>query len=269
MIKKKSLGQNFLKSESALVTMVSSGKVTGKDFVVEIGPGEGALTQKLLETGCTVWAIEKDHRLIPILETKFEKEISTGKLRLREGDVLEKNIEKELPKKYKLIANIPYYITGQIIRMFLETKNQPECVVVLVQKEVAERIIARDGKESLLSLSVKIFGAPKLVRVVGRGAFVPQPNVDSAILSIENIGKPLTSRGVPWKEADERLFFKVIHAGFAHKRKQLLPNLSNLYKKEDLIKAFEKCGMSQKSRAEDISLETWIKLCQNLYSLEK
>jgi 16S rRNA (adenine1518-N6/adenine1519-N6)-dimethyltransferase len=103
--------------------------------------------------------------------------------------------------------------------------------------------------------------------VVGRGAFTPQPNVDSAILSIENIRKPNLYKGSPWKEVDEELFFRVIHAGFAHKRKQLLPNLSSLYEKEDLIKSFEKCGVDLRSRAEDLSLETWIKLCKTVKML--
>jgi len=257
MIKKKSLGQNFLRSESALFAMVEAGKVIAKDSVIEIGPGEGALTKKLLETGCNVLAFEKDHRLMPLLEQKFTKEIKTGKFKLLEKDILELDMSKDIfdMGTYKVVANIPYYITGQIIRMFLEAKKQPESMTILVQKEVAERIIARDGKESLLSLSVKVFGEPKYIKKVPAGSFSPPPKVDSAILCIENISRKKLGF------LDEKLFFKVLHAGFAHKRKQLLPNLTSLYKKDDLIETFNICKIDMKARAEDLSLGIWLKLC--------
>ncbi|MCX6701876.1 MAG: 16S rRNA (adenine(1518)-N(6)/adenine(1519)-N(6))-dimethyltransferase RsmA [Candidatus Zambryskibacteria bacterium] len=252
---KKSLGQHFLKSQKIISDIVSAGKVIGEDFVIEIGPGEGILTSALLETGAHVIAIEKDDRLIPVLQEKFAREISLRQLNLIHADILNCDLEKILPKHYKVVANIPYYITGQIIRMFLETNKQPESMTLLVQKEVAERIVARDGKESLLSLSVKVYGKPRIARTVGRGAFNPQPNVDSAVLCIENISKDKLE-GI-----DEKIFFSILHAGFAHKRKQLLPNLSLLFKKEVLLSVFEKCGLDQKYRAEDLTIETWIKLC--------
>jgi 16S rRNA (adenine1518-N6/adenine1519-N6)-dimethyltransferase len=249
MLKKKSLGQHFLNSPKIIADIVSAGKVTASDTVVEIGPGEGILTSALLKTGAHIIAIEKDDRLIPILEEKFAKETPTfqsgsrpqaSAFQLIHADILKCDIEKILPKNYKVVANIPYYITGQIIRMFLENKHQPKSMTLLVQKEVAERIVARDGKESLLSLSVKIYGEPKLIRTVGRGAFTPQPNVDSAVLNIENISKNNFPQNHPVE--NEKLFFKIIHAGFAHKRKQLLPNLCSLYNKEDLIKIAEVKG---------------------------
>ena len=269
MLKKKSLGQHFLNSPKIIADIVLAGKVTKKDSVLEIGPGEGTLTSALLKTGASVVTVEKDDRLIPILQEKFEKEILSRQLTLIHNDILNVNISKtvfDIKKSYKIIANIPYYITGQIIRMFLETENQPESMTLLVQKEVAERIVARDGKESLLSLSVKVYGEPKIIRVVGRGAFTPQPNVDSAVLVIKNISRKNFPEGSPGEKGgvDEKLFFGIIHAGFAHKRKQLLPNLCSLYKKDDLIKAFEKCGVDLKSRAEDVALETWLKLCNIL-----
>ncbi len=255
---KKSLGQHFLNSPKIIADIVSAGKVTETDLVVEIGPGEGILTETLLETGARVIIIEKDDRLIPFLEEKFSKEISSGQLKIVHQDVLNYDLEEITKSSYKIIANIPYYITGQIIRMFLETNRQPESMTLLVQKEVAERIVARDGKESLLSLSVKIYGEPRMVRTVGRGAFNPQPKVDSAVLNIEKISKKKLGK------VDEKLFFSVLHAGFAHKRKQLLPNLSVLYKKESLLKIFESCDIDLKSRAEDINLETWVKLCNTI-----
>jgi 16S rRNA (adenine1518-N6/adenine1519-N6)-dimethyltransferase len=256
MQKKKSLGQNFLKDKNIVSQIVEAGNVGPSDFVVEVGPGEGVMTEELLKQACRVVAIEKDHRLIPILSEKFKGEIASGKLELLEKDILDFDpaFMRSYGTSYKVVANIPYYVTGQIIRMFLETEYQPERMVLLVQKEVAERILARDGKESLLSLSVKVFGTPEYVRTVGRGAFSPQPNVDSAVIVIKNISKSRLSK------VDEKFFFQVIHAGFAHKRKQLLPNLSELFSKEKIVTAFMKCNLDPKIRAEDVPLETWLEL---------
>jgi len=255
---KKSLGQHFLNSPQIISDIVSAGKVNPTDTILEIGPGEGVLTEKLLETGAHVISIEKDDRLIPELQKRFGKEISIKKLDLIHADVLDIGITHITDKPYKLIANIPYYITGQIIRMFLESTAQPTSMTLLIQKEVADRIVAKDEKESLLSLSVKIYGEPKLIRFVGRGAFTPQPNVDSAVINIGEINKKRLD-GV-----DERLFFKLIHAGFAHKRKQLLPNLSSIYKKNDILEVFKKCKIDEKIRAEDLKIGDWIMLCKNI-----
>ena len=191
IVAKKSLGQNFLKSKKALFAMIEAGKVSAGDIVLEIGPGQGALTEKLLETGADVIAIEKDDRLIAILEEKFAEAIQDGALRLVHADVLEEDIAALGLKnnKYKLIANIPYYITGQIFRKFLSGNIQPSKLVMMVQKEIADRIIARDGKESLLSLSVKAYGTPKKIMKVEKENFSPQPKVDSAILLVDNISK--------------------------------------------------------------------------------
>ena len=258
---KKSLGQYFLNSPKIIDDIVLAGRVETSDVIIEIGPGEGVLTSKLLSAGAHVITIEKDDRLIPELQKKFAREIATHQLDLIHADVLDLGLPHITNSDYKVVANIPYYITGQIIRMFLESDRQPKSMTLLVQKEVAERIVAKDGKETLLSLSVKIYGEPKLVRVVGRGAFTPQPNVDSAVLSIENISKEkLADIDLP-TQAGEKLFFDIIHIGFAHKRKQLLSNLSNIYKKEVLLKAFEKCGIDIKARAEDVGLKTWLLLC--------
>lgn len=238
--------------------MVAASGAKKGDLVLEIGPGMGVLTEALLATEANVVAIEKDDRLIPILEEKFKKEIASGRLKLVHGDVLEENFEI---KNYKVVANIPYYITGQVIRKFLEEENQPESMTLLLQKEVAERIVARDRKESLLSLSVKAYGEPKLVGKVPRGAFQPAPNVDSAIVHIGNISKEKFTR---LNLVTEKKFFDLIHAGFAHKRKQLLPNLSVLSSKDALLSAFQICNLNSKCRAEDVSIETWFKLCKIL-----
>jgi 16S rRNA (adenine1518-N6/adenine1519-N6)-dimethyltransferase len=269
MLKKKSLGQNFLKEPKIIGDIVVASGVKSSDTVLEVGPGEGILTRGLLDTGAKVTSVEKDDRLIAVLEEKFKKEIESGQFELIHADILDFVLPKSFGK-FKIVANIPYYITGQIIRMFLESENQPESMTLLVQKEVAERIVAggqplkassgrmTNGKESLLSLSVKVFGEPKYVRTVGRGAFSPQPNVDSAVLHISDISKNKLG-GI-----EEKFFFKVLHAGFAHKRKQLLPNLSELFRKDTLQKIFEKCEIDPKARAEDLPLTKWLELCKEL-----
>ena len=183
---KKSLGQNFLTSSKAVFEIVTAGEIVKGESILEIGPGKGALTEELLKAGAKLTVIEKDRELIPYLEEKFAKEIRDKSLSIIEGDVLNLDIESVFKKneKYKLIANIPYYITGAIIERFLSIKKKPLLMVILVQKEVAERIVARDKKESILSLAVKFYGIPKLIYKVSAGSFFPKPKVDSAVLKI-------------------------------------------------------------------------------------
>ncbi len=255
---KKSLGQHFLKSKPALIVIRDASEPTPDDIILEIGPGEGTLTEILLGFATKVIVVEKDDRLIPVLEEKFKKEIQLGKLEILHKDILESdtNLLSFYDHPYKVVANIPYYITGQILRMFLEAKVQPELMVLLIQKEVAERIVAKDRKESLLSISVKAYGEPKIIKNVPRGAFTPQPNVDSAILLIENISKN------KFKEIDRDLFWKLVHAGFKHKRKQLFANLVKKFPEEKVSIALKELGINPKIRAEDLRLHDWLSLCR-------
>src|ERR1035437_46992 len=172
---KKSLGQNFLKSKSALTAMIKAGEISAGDTVLEIGPGKGALTEKLLETGAKVIAVEKDDRLIEVLEEKFADQMQNGAFHLVHADILDVDLSVLGLKNhnFKLIANIPYYITGLIFRKFLEGNVQPTKLVMMVQEEIADRIIARDNKESLLSLSVKAYGIAKKVMKVDQENFSP------------------------------------------------------------------------------------------------
>ncbi|MEX0919267.1 MAG: 16S rRNA (adenine(1518)-N(6)/adenine(1519)-N(6))-dimethyltransferase RsmA [Parcubacteria group bacterium] len=257
---KKSLGQNFLKSERALRKIVEVGELESGEVVFEIGPGRGALTEKLLEKGVEVLAVEKDDELFEFLKEKFEKEISSGQLTLIHDDIL--NLKPPyflLPTtSYKLVANIPYNITGAIFKKFLETKNQPEKMVLLVQKEVAERVVARDEKESILSLSVKAYGQPKYIETVKAGSFTPAPNVDSAILTINDISKGF------FTSFSEEDFFKILKTSFQSKRKKLSSNLSNLFSKDKVRGVFEKIGLDDNIRAEDIKLADWQKISETL-----
>ncbi len=247
------LGQHFLRSQKALNTIVKAGNISSDDTVLEIGPGEGVLTRELLQHSGKVIALEKDEELCAVLRDGFSDEIAQGKLELIEGDAL----RYEPSGSYKLIANIPYYITGAIIRKFLTATVQPTLMVLLVQKEIAERI-ARDEKESILSLSVKAYGTPRYITKVPRGSFAPPPNVDSAILLIENISRDF------FKDIDEDFFFEVVRLGFSAKRKMLAGNLSARFPKELIQKAFLECGINEKTRAEDIPIGKWNELVQSL-----
>jgi 16S rRNA (adenine1518-N6/adenine1519-N6)-dimethyltransferase len=258
---KKSLGQNFLKSKGALVAMCTAGELFKSDVVLEIGPGKGALTEYLLRSVNKVIAIEKDHNLCEILSEKFKDEITSGHLVLVKGDILEfdPSVYDLKSSEYKIIANIPYNITGAIFKKFLTESTQPETMVLLVQKEVAERIVARDGKESILSISVKAYGTPKYITKVSKKFFSPAPKVDSAIIQIKNISKNNFKN-----KQDEEWFFQIVKNGFAHKRKVLIRNLDAIVEKNKINEFFEKNKMNEKSRAEDIKFEDWLKISRGL-----
>lgn len=245
---KKSLGQNFLMHARIAERIADAAGITQDDVVLEIGPGTGMLTSPLLARAKKVIAVEADRELAEGLREKFGEEIKNGKLELTVGDIREFNPDSR--ENYSIVANIPYYITGEIIRMFLSANHKPSSMTLLVQKEVAERI-ARSKKESLLSIAVKTYGTPKYLFTVPRGAFVPAPSVDSAVLTITGITMPFASA------REEVRFFEVLRAGFAHKRKLLAGNLTAIAAKEAVAEAFVKAGVPEKARAEDLPLPIW------------
>jgi len=264
-IAKKSLGQNFLKSEPALRMMVESGDIQPTDTILEIGPGKGVLTAQLLEKAGKVIAIEKDTDLVEILKERFKEEIKNKKLEIIEGDCLEFDPHEHKLKKgnYKLIANIPYNITGAIIKRFLAEVPSPSAMILLVQKEVAERIVARGGKESILSLSVKAYGTPHYLMKVGKRFFSPSPKVDSAIVAIIGI-----SRDNFEGKDDEDAFFAVVRASFAHKRKVVRKNLEEILEKDQIAQIFSDIGIPTDARAEDLSFDTFLAMSQELQKAE-
>jgi len=285
MIKpKKSLGQNFLKDKSILKKIADFAETEKEDFVIEVGPGEGSLTQFLLEKAKKVIAVEKDEKMVEFLKEKFAKEIKTKKLKIIRGDIL----NLEFKQNYILVGNIPYYITGALFKKFLEAENQPKSITFVVQKEVAERIMAKrrllagkQGKESVLSISIKVYGTPKFGGIIKAGSFNPKPKVDSAIISIRDISRErfearqksscsesprvsslrsarLSSQDFSVGKEFEQKFFEILRKGFAHKRKLLMKNLGAT--KE----IFKKCSMPEKARAEDLSVEDWLCLAKTL-----
>jgi 16S rRNA (adenine1518-N6/adenine1519-N6)-dimethyltransferase len=258
LLKKKSLGQHFLNSAHYLNAVANAAGAGKGSVVLEIGPGEGALTEVLLHNGANVTAVEKDKRLIPILEEKFAREIKNKQFTIIEADALAFDT-KAIKVKYTVVGNIPYYITGALIRKYLTEKNQPTNLVFLIQKEVAERItmhgpVSKNPKESILSLSVQAYGNPKYVTTVPSGAFVPPPKVDSAILLVSNV-----SRDNFKNKGQEEHFFVLVKAGFAQKRKLLKKNLEAVLGK-DAAGAMEKAGIPENARAEDVRLAEWVAL---------
>jgi 16S rRNA (adenine1518-N6/adenine1519-N6)-dimethyltransferase len=243
---KKSLGQNFLKSPAVVRTMAEAAGVSKGDTVLEIGPGKGVLTKELLALGAKVIAIEKDTELLPVLTDTFANELQSEQFTLINQDITTLDLSI-LPQKYKIVANIPYYITGEIIRTFLESSHQPTSMTLLVQKEVAQRIVARDEKGSILSMSVKAYGEPTYIQKVPAMLFNPAPKVDSAILHIANISKDFFTQ----YKITEKDFFSVVKKGFSQKRKKLTNNLN--ISAETLLKITP----NPNTRAENLTLKEW------------
>lgn len=250
---KKSLGQNFLNSGAVTDEIAGAARLSSRDIVLEIGPGKGVLTRALITHSEHVIAIEKDARLLPLLKETFASEIKNGHLTLHEGDILTTDVSAFgiSAGSYVLVANIPYYITGAIFRDVIGGATPPSRAVLLVQHEVADRI-ARQKKESILSLAVKAYGMPQYIKKVSASFFSPTPKVDSAILLIENISKQ--NFRTP---AEEKTFFNILHAAFAHKRKKLGGNLKPLLG-ENVASVLANCNIDPNARAEDVPLEKWL-----------
>lgn len=268
---KKSLGQNFLKNEKIIATIADQASLSEQDAVLEIGPGLGALTRELLLRSSHVFAVEKDHQLFEYLSENFSRELSLGTFVLTRGDIISWDPQILLDtfsvKTYKIVANIPYNITGAIIEKFLSEKNQPNLMMLMVQKEVAERIVAKnkktggEGKESILSIAVKAYGIPSLVCTVKAGNFNPVPKVDSAVIKIDQI-----SRKNFINIHHEQVFFQLVKTGFAHKRKTLLGNLKNIFEPEMIEGALRSITENISIRAEDLGITDWLSLSHIVYN---
>ncbi len=259
-IQKKSLGQNFLTSDYVPKLMCEAGLLVPGDIVLEIGPGTGALTSELLGQGAIVHAIETDDRATAALVERFAHFIKTGQLTIHPADIRDFDLSTIIGgfPAYKVIANIPYYLSGFLLRKVLELDQPPQTLVFLMQKEVVNRI-ARDSKQSILSLSVSVFGTPKYIKTISRGHFNPPPKVDSAILAIYAI----SHQNLP-TPSDREHFFTLLHHGLGQKRKQLFGILTKIYPKEQVTAAFLELNLKLTVRGEDVSLTNWLALNQKL-----
>jgi 16S rRNA (adenine1518-N6/adenine1519-N6)-dimethyltransferase len=260
---RKRLGQNFLVEPAALSRIVAAANLSDTDVVVEAGAGLGTLTRPLAERAGRVVAVELDERLVEILRVQVA---DLGNVEIVHGDILSvaELAGLALPHLgFKVVGNLPYYITSAILRRFLAREPRPSMMVVTVQREVAQRIVAEPGKMSLLAVSVQWYGRPQIVARIPAGAFYPKPTVDSAVVRID------TGERTPVAlEAglDETLLFRVAKAGFAQRRKMLRNSLAaGLRLPTSLVEgALQEMGVDPRRRAQTLSLEEWAAVTQTL-----
>ena len=256
---KRTMGQNFLVDEQALAQIVAAADIQSTDTIVEIGPGLGVLTSELSKRAGKVIAIEKDDKFADVLKTQY----LNSNVEIVHQDALnfEPNTYGLIAESYKLVANIPYNITSLIIRKFLEEEDKPEMMILLVQKEVAERIIAEPGDMSLLAVSVQFYAKVEIVAIVPKESFFPTPKVDSAIIKLVS-----KSDSKQVSKTEEKDFFRIVKFGFAAKRKTLENNLSAgmHIKKDDARDIIKKAGFAPNIRAEGLSVLDWLKLFETL-----
>lgn len=248
---KKSLGQNFLFDEKLLMQFIDWAEIYGTDEVLEIGPGLGALTKQLARAAKRVVAVELDDRLWPILQDELA---AFDNVELLHGDILEQDTAVLFSGSFKVVANVPYYITGAILRHLLGSTRKPSLVLLTVQREVAERITAEPPNMSLLAVSVQYYGQAEVLKQVKAGAFWPRPDVDSAVVRIALRDEA----GAAFDAAAERTFFRIVRAGFSQKRKQLQKNLRQLgLSKKEVADWLDRAGIDGSRRAETLTLEEW------------
>lgn len=251
----KSLGQHWLRDRSALSHIADCSELTHDDTVLEIGPGLGTLTSELLRRAGKVVAVEFDSELARKLPAQFP-----GKnLEVICGDILKFNLST-LPTGYKVVANVPYYITSKIVKMLMTSDNKPSIAVLLVQKEVAERLAAKPGKMSILAISAQVFAEVTLGNVVPAELFTPSPKVDSQVVTLRTRQTPF------FTDINESDFFRVVKAGFSAKRKKLRSSLSGGLKlpKNEIETILTQADISPDIRAEALDLDAWIRLVKVL-----
>ena len=264
----KSLGQNFLINEDVVDNIVKSSEICKEDLVIEIGPGLGTLTEQLLENAGKVIAIELDERMIEILKDRF---IAYNNFEVINEDVLKVNLNELIQinkkeynlKNAKIVANLPYYITTPIIMKLLEDKLDLESITVMIQKEVADRLIAVPGDKlsGAITYSVYYYAEAESVMIVDNNSFIPEPEVQSEVIKLK------IRKEAPVKVADEKLFFKIIKASFMQRRKTLINGLVNggiFANKDEAKSAFEKIGLDLNVRGESLSIEDFKNLCDEI-----
>lgn len=277
-------GQNFLVDDFVLQDIVDAAEVTSADTILEIGPGIGNLTKLLCERAGFVLSVEKDPKFLPILNS-IKKEFKNFRFEI--SDALQFNFQEEMRSApiyrqpvvpingqttkpsdvvqatglpYKVVANIPYYITGKILQMLMTAKNKPQTITILTQKEVAQTVCAKAGDLSMLAISVQLFGTPEIIQIVQAKSFYPAPKVDSAVLQIKLFEQPKYNIG------DEKKFFKVLRACFSGKRKQIHNTLKNnlALKKETVDAVLQAAKINPAVRPQELSIEQWILLTQSI-----
>ena len=259
---KKSLGQHFLRCEWVADALIKAADIGPKDMVLEIGPGAGALTRPLAAASGHVIAVEKDERLATALKNALQKE-GIGNVEVIPEDILpflrfqtKSRIYSRLSleKPYKIIANIPYYLTGRLLRLITDSAQKPHIIALTVQKEVAERIVAHPPRMNLLALAVQAYGKPEIIKIVPASCFSPKPKVNSAIIRISDISDDFFQKN----NLDETVFFSIVRAAFGNKRKMLVNTLPTGGDKKEIAKKLAALGISSRARPEELSLKNWV-----------
>jgi len=270
----KGLGQNFLVGKEIIKRVIEAADLKPADTVLEIGPGLGTLTLELAKKAKKVIAVEKDQKMVGILKETLKafenvEIIQNDILKIEEKNLFSpfaRHLAGSVIENYKIVANLPFYLTAPVIRKFLESKNQPKEMILLVQKEVGQRICAKPPDMNLLAVSVQIYAEAKIINYVSKKSFWPQPKVDSAIIKIVPLEIKTCNHRISLRKRN--LFFKIVKAGFSQPRKQLLNNLS---KKLGIGKERIKIWLSENNiqpfqRAETLTVEDWTKLTENFVS---
>jgi 16S rRNA (adenine1518-N6/adenine1519-N6)-dimethyltransferase len=261
---RKGLGQHFLIDGEVLKRITSAAELTPADVVIEVGPGLGVLTRELARQTGWVIAIELDNKLAAALKQTLASFnnitiINDDVLRIEPGDLItEQKTRFPQATGYKVVANLPYYITSPVLRHFLEASAKPQVMIVMVQKEVANAIVAKPGEMSLLSVSVQFYGEPRIIGYVPAQCFYPAPKVDSAILRIDPYPQPTVA------VADEGGFFDLVRAGFTAPRKQIVNSLAQGLgvSKGEVLSLLETASIVSQRRAETLTLDEWAWLWQ-------
>jgi len=262
---RKGLGQHFLIDGEVLELITSAAELTPTDVIVEVGPGLGILTKELAQKAGRVIAIELDNKLAALLQqtlASFDNVtiINEDILQIEPATLLEEQKARfpQAINSYKVVANLPYYITSPVLRHFLEASAKPQIIIVMVQKEVAEAIVAKPGQMSLLSVSVQLYGEPRIISYVPAQCFYPAPEVDSAILRIDLYPQPAVA------VTDESSFFELVRAGFAAPRKQIVNSLAQGLgrAKGEVLSLLERADIASQRRAETLTLGEWARLWQ-------
>lgn len=253
---KKSLGQNFIHDDNILARIAGAARLERSDQVLEIGPGLGALTRHLADDAGRVVAVELDGRLLPILDQQLS---AIPNVEVIHGDILEMDPAQHFQEQYKAVGNVPYYITGAILRCLLSSAPKPKLIILTVQYEVAERIVAQPGQMSLLSVMVQYYSEAESLFRLKAGVFWPRPAVDSTVMRLAIHPQP----ALPETETAD--FFRLVRIGFSQKRKQLQKNLRVLgIPKDRLDSILHRAGIDGRRRAQSLSVEEWLTLYRSL-----
>ena len=253
------LGQNFLIDESVLDEIMGAAEIKKTDTVIEVGPGLGVLTARLANAAGKVIAVEKDRMLLNVLKANLA---GAENVEIIIEDILRFDVSKHVPGPYKVVANIPYYLTSHLFGYFLNQNNKPKAMVLMVQKEVGERVVAKPGDLSVLGISVQIMAKASVAAMVPRAAFWPVPKVDSLILKI-------VPNDLPKDIEDDKLFFRMVKIAFSGKRKQVHNTLAAGFKlsKEEVVQVLAKAKISPSARPQELSLEDWKQLYRVIHRI--